>query len=102
MIRRPPISPLFPYTPLFRSLSILSKKWVDTNRNCSGGLRPRKTGGHRPPLQWESRNLERYRKLALIPPRPGDLASQGEEKRTEEHTSELQSPLQLVCRLLLE
>src|SRR5256885_12498023 len=86
MIRRPPRSTLFPYTTLFRS-------------------------------------LDRHRELALIEgfragdaarndlARLGDIALQGGEilvvdrlqgSRSEEHTSELQSPCNLVCRLLLE
>src|SRR2546430_10237862 len=87
MIRRPPISTLFPYTPLSRSLS----------------------GG---PL----RNRDRTFRALLLPPRlpPGTSATgiaRGEaqrrggrrsQKRSEEHTSELQSQSNLVCRLLLE
>src|SRR2546422_8080358 len=73
MIRRPPRSTLFPYTTLFRSTS--------TTRGCPfaaliAGLRPR-TGF----MCWRT-------KL--------------NESRSEEHTSELQSRLHLVCRLLLE
>src|SRR5258708_24684079 len=74
MIRRPPRSTLFPYTTLFRSL-----RW--------------------PPRQPAPR--DRFRPWPLWPgalPRPSDpLAS-----RSEEHTSEVQSPDHLVCRLLLE
>src|SRR5258708_26697646 len=96
MIRRPPISTLFPYTTLFRSA--LSQD--------VGAL-----GGTRTPtilLTATSRQRvyqfrhERLRRSA--PGRPGringaDVTNQG---RSEEHTSELQSPDHLVCRLLLE
>src|SRR5437763_3440450 len=74
MLRRPPRSTLFPYTTLFRSLgrSILS------GRPGAGppSLRPLVVGG------------------AAVLPRA--------TRRSEEHTSELQSPMYLVCRLLLE
>src|SRR5258708_23650896 len=75
MIRRPPRSTLFPYTTLFRSL----------RRRPDGG-RIRQAG----PL----RGLRRH-----LPPAGGQLRRQS---RSEEHTSELQSPDHLVCRLLLE
>src|SRR5260370_8410891 len=74
MIRRPPRSTLFPYTTLFRShTSTVSP------RVCSTRMTPL-------PLRW----------LARLSP---GGASGG---RSEEHTSELQSHLNLVCRLLLE
>src|SRR2546430_4291489 len=72
MIRRPPRSTLFPYTTLFRSRS----------RVAQGPLRAR--GGRH-----------------LQPPLPAGGHRQAEE-RSEEHTSELQSQSNLVCRLLLE
>src|SRR2546422_2758597 len=75
MIRRPPISTLFPYTPLFRSQG-------------HGGARSRHRRGRRP--FYPSR--ESHPRWLAIP-----LMS-----RSEEHTSELQSRLHLVCRLLLE
>src|SRR2546422_2331573 len=76
MIRRPPRSTLFPYTTLFRSYRLRRR------RRTAGG-----TPGARPPRQ-------------APPPRP---ARQGRApRRSEEHTSELQSRLHLVCRLLLE
>src|SRR2546429_4016427 len=74
MIRRPPRSTLFPYTTLFRSRI----------------GRYLKTRGEQFADQWTS---ERYNALSLSL----DLHS-----RSEEHTSELQSRLHLVCRLLLE
>src|SRR2546430_13623032 len=72
MIRRPPRSTLFPYTTLFRSTS------SDRGGPPWGG------GAGRPPH------------TSIVPhPGPG-------HKRSEEHTSELQSQSNLVCRLLLE
>src|SRR5438876_6744893 len=77
MIRRPPRSTLFPYTTLFRS-------------------RCRRAGGGRArPCCSRSRCSSRRRPLRGGGVRP----LQG---RSEEHTSELQSPVHLVCRLLLE
>src|SRR2546429_7217268 len=80
MIRRPPRSTLFPYTTLFRSRQSAPHH----------GRRPRLSGpaaGGAVRGRWVRNHggLER----------PGDL-------RSEEHTSELQSRLHLVCRLLLE
>src|SRR5690349_22752961 len=76
MIRRPPRSTLFPYTTLFRS----------------AGLRP---GLHRAGTRGE-RDRDR-----LVARRRRDPA-RGGRLRSEEHTSELQSRRDLVCRLLLE
>src|SRR2546422_5849713 len=72
MIRRPPRSTLFPYTTLFRSAE-----------NLSANL-------------WHSAGVDLC-DLGRGADRPGAL-----EHRSEEHTSELQSRLHLVCRLLLE
>src|SRR2546422_2369389 len=78
MIRRPPRSTLFPYTTLFRS-----------RRFDAGG-----------PARAGDRSLPQRRFVArVLGPRP---AGQPGERRSEEHTSELQSRLHLVCRLLLE
>src|SRR2546422_8110607 len=75
MIRRPPRSTLFPYTTLFRSIRGL----VD---RC--GIRHRQGGS------------------APGPPLRLDGCREDVPRRSEEHTSELQSRLHLVCRLLLE
>src|SRR5256885_6020165 len=74
MIRRPPRSTLFPYTTLFRSL--------------------RAQPDERP-------SLER-RAVAVQGIADGFLQPRMQRQRSEEHTSELQSPCNLVCRLLLE
>src|SRR4051794_41747270 len=93
MIRRPPRSTLFPYTTLFRSE-------VGVRRRPDGRLNHNREGG-RPN---ESRPDPREHS-----PRPDRLETEassgrryGEATRSEEHTSELQSPVHLVCRLLLE
>src|SRR2546426_9002643 len=93
MIRRPPRSTLFPYTTLFRS----RPEDLAEVRELHGGTSDRGRGtscvGYgflRPSLV--SRPLCRYHaffRLLVFP-------------RSEEHTSELQSPCNLVCRLLLE
>src|SRR5256885_8769101 len=94
MIRRPPRSTLFPYTTLFRSND------PTRDRNDDSGL-----------LRDSKEIAGRQQTLHGMPPpqqslRAHDaLAAQiddGLEKRSEEHTSELQSPCNLVCRLLLE
>src|SRR5687768_17798382 len=82
MIRRPPRSTLFPYTTLFRS------KGTSSFGASAGPI------DSRPFLVWERR-------------RPSFRAAQrcqsyNADHRSEEHTSELQSRLHLVCRLLLE
>src|SRR5688572_33433975 len=79
MIRRPPRSTLFPYTTLFRS--------------CSAPSRDRRRGRARHPFR--PRASSRPTRLRSAPHRRAD-------SRSEEHTSELQSQSNLVCRLLLE
>src|SRR5256885_11122045 len=77
MIRRPPRSTLFPYTTLFRSVA------------CSGRRNSFvRSRGH---------NRRHWRRSAADRPR-----QPFHQRRSEEHTSELQSPCNLVCRLLLE
>src|SRR5258708_19097659 len=76
MIRRPPRSTLFPYTTLFRSRPAV---WI-------GGEKVENVADH-PAFARAARSLDG-------PPRS--------QPRSEEHTSELQSPDHLVCRLLLE
>src|SRR5260370_29139530 len=90
MIRRPPRSTLFPYTTLFRSQAVLGDQGVVRE------------------LQLSSRDVDARRQVeqelvrrALHDPLTG-LPNRIMESRSEEHTSELQSHLNLVCRLLLE
>src|SRR2546426_8568111 len=82
MIRRPPRSTLFPYTTLFRSKDNIPAIIVSQNTQFGDNLdasgEPQSEGG-----------IRRY-----LPP--------DQCIRSEEHTSELQSPCNLVCRLLLE
>src|SRR2546430_6389592 len=88
MIRRPPRSTLFPYTTLFRSL-----------RGGVERLAGARVGGRAAPV---AEGLEQ-RALRGVPG-VGRQALQGpvQRARSEEHTSELQSQSNLVCRLLLE
>src|SRR2546429_3159634 len=83
MIRRPPRSTLFPYTTLFRS-------------EAFGEAQPRMTAAQLGELVGITRTAARRHLLTLT--HLGYVATD----RSEEHTSELQSRLHLVCRLLLE
>src|SRR3989454_3347108 len=86
MIRRPPRSTLFPYTTLFRSLED-----VEPER----GELPRL-------LVEESRELQREPPAVAVVLVGERVHDRHGPRRSEEHTSELQSPCNLVCRLLLE
>src|SRR5256885_7182978 len=96
MIRRPPRSTLFPYTTLFRSLlEVLREYW--RWKKPKNYLFP-STAGHRGLEQPISdKTVWNICKEAAV--RAGIQKKIG---RSEEHTSELQSPCNLVCRLLLE
>src|SRR2546426_7637486 len=83
MIRRPPRSTLFPYTTLFRSPDYGTVFEVTPDGSIQTLFSFNGTNGAHP--------------TALIQGRDGNLYG-----RSEEHTSELQSPCNLVCRLLLE
>src|SRR5258708_23733422 len=89
MIRRPPRSTLFPYTTLFRSHYYLN--YSNDPQTFSYTYAPGMD------LLTQTA-VDRGKQLTL---KPWDAAII-EEKRSEEHTSELQSPDHLVCRLLLE
>src|SRR2546429_6158572 len=85
MIRRPPRSTLFPYTTLFRSRTFLGARHWDDDGSVQRHLR------------FVSEPLPLARR------RPHGASGPSERtRRSEEHTSELQSRLHLVCRLLLE
>src|SRR5258708_39631936 len=85
MIRRPPRSTLFPYTTLFRSLR---------ERQGGGGMAGGPSGGGVGELCGAcQRQVQQPR---------AQIRAEGRRRRSEEHTSELQSPDHLVCRLLLE
>src|SRR5690348_18037431 len=77
MIRRPPRSTLFPYTTLFRSSAARHPGLDAAGAGWAGGLPPAAPG-------------------------TPDADPDADGARSEEHTSELQSPVHLVCRLLLE
>src|SRR5256885_3151307 len=90
MIRRPPRSTLFPYTTLFRSVARRAFQFLPspqrTRTNASNGA-------------WFDRSrlvCRRTDESKLAP------SATLRYTRSEEHTSELQSPCNLVCRLLLE
>src|SRR3712207_6882356 len=80
MIRRPPRSTLFPYTTLFRSLVLATATPHSGDEEAFANL------------------------VGLCDPAlaTADLSSEAGRRRSEEHTSELQSRQYLVCRLLLE
>src|SRR5256885_12031341 len=85
MIRRPPRSTLFPYTTLFRSQrDVVSNRVVEENGflGDEGDLLAQVANGYVPNI--------------------GRADAHSAALRSEEHTSELQSPCNLVCRLLLE
>src|SRR5256885_12209393 len=92
MIRRPPRSTLFPYTPLFRSVTARSTCGPTASRVPLASSS--RSAGSNPPsgpdTTSHSSTGEPASSPAATPP------------RSEEHTSELQSPCNLVCRLLLE
>src|SRR5206468_8032857 len=99
---RPPIPTLFPYTTLFRSVPLLQQGDVQ------GSRRRDESGGSSP---W--RRLPSARRETVDgglrcatwpqgrPDGPAAETAEGEATRSEEHTSELQSRSDLVCRLLL-
>src|SRR5256885_12979832 len=96
MIRRPPRSTLFPYTTLFRS--------TQTDNETAGN--------HDPLIYSDTLVLHIFPvssvrlKRSWLRPANRSVSSKGrmagDLRRSEEHTSELQSPCNLVCRLLLE
>src|SRR2546422_5442943 len=91
MIRRPPRSTLFPYTTLFRSKVAFARRPGSQLTWAAGPYM-----SHNVPPKAICRHL-----AASLPMSLG-LGRSGSEARSEEHTSELQSRLHLVCRLLLE
>src|SRR5256885_11252505 len=99
MIRRPPRSTLFPYTTLFRSTELAGRRvvlrpleardfeaWSSVRRRCGDWL-----------TKWEPEALPGR----LDPATDRDAVVSRCNARSEEHTSELQAPCNLVCRLLL-
>src|SRR5690606_40695643 len=91
MLRRPPRAPLFPYTTLFRSKGAADQ-----------------AGGLSRPAAFDATQPSRGPGNGSHPPSPAPAAGRAPRRsgpgkgRSEEHTSELQSRENLVCRLLLE
>src|SRR5256885_9125055 len=87
MIRRPPRSTLFPYTTLFRSVGLAVEN-VQSQSCCRGAA--------------HGALLPQFAEFLFV--FGGDTVPDSPfiQDRSEEHTSELQSPCNLVCRLLLE
>src|SRR5690348_17590130 len=94
MIRRPPRSTLFPYTTLFRS-----RPCSEVARRGRPSIRPDPRMGV--VVEWRSRHVE-GNPLVVVELSTMEDAVSLVRHRSEEHTSELQSPVHLVCRLLLE
>src|SRR5258708_27858173 len=92
MIRRPPRSTLFPYTTLFRS-----SKWIESSTPPDDDLEIVRLSAARARGMDEA-GAEIARQLNG----PMTALQTAGQFRSEEHTSELQSPDHLVCRLLLE
>src|SRR5256885_5908296 len=97
IIRRPPSSTLFPYTTLFRSgvgtVRSANRRRATPSTSQTAPRRPSGRGAERGRADGTADLQVRGRHRGSRPYRPG---------RSEEHTSELQSPCNLVCRLLLE
>src|SRR5256886_13036765 len=94
MIRRPPRSTLFPYTTLFRS----NWAWGSADWGVNYAY-----SEHLPPLEAMRRALQGHGVQILSPGwSQRDFTENSPPQRSEEHTSELQSQSNLVCRLLLE
>src|SRR3712207_7775818 len=81
MVRRPPRSPLIPYTTLFRSRIALASAFLNMATWYSGDVPPA-------PNDHRAQQVQQFEALV--------------DGRSEEHTSELQSRQYLVCRLLLD
>src|SRR5260221_5573073 len=91
MIRRPPRSTLFPYTTLFRSLGQFVGQLLQLGRRLARiGHDDLGAAAHAPACHGQARGAQTQHEHALA------------LQRSEEHTSELQSHSDLVCRLLLE
>src|SRR5258708_16893603 len=97
MIRRPPRSTLFPYTTLFRSADDAQKALEQARAEIERVQREGGTGGTAD--TGVPADTRRGPERIEVQRPSGDRAAQ---LRSEEHTSELQSPDHLVCRLLLE
>src|SRR3712207_7963520 len=97
MIRRPPRSTLFPYTTLFRSLPDGSGVDLMRDLRATHNLRGIALSGY-----GMEEDLQRSRDAGFADHLTKPINLHALERRSEEHTSELQSRQYLVCRLLLE
>src|SRR5256885_12007473 len=102
MIRRPPRSTLFPYTTLFRSVADVREARIPMAaeialQNASVG----RAVEHRAPRFQFMNPRRRFLGVQLGHAPIVEILPAKEAPRSEEHTSELQSPCNLVCRLLL-
>src|SRR5260221_6419194 len=88
MIRRPPRSTLFPYTTLFRSVGVRGGPMLDQHVQIGVGV------------DW-AHKTENTSTVTSTQTGPGGTPIERKTDRSEEHTSELQSHSDLVCRLLL-
>src|SRR5690348_18211788 len=95
MIRRPPRSTLFPYTTLFRS------GVAQPHSNNAARLGPRQRSGATS-VGAPGHLTDHFRRVRYGAGKRNTVQQNIVLTRSEEHTSELQSPVHLVCRLLLE
>src|SRR2546430_5755939 len=93
MIRRPPRSTLFPYTTLFRSRVALVARDTSSQLRLNGSSRANDYAADASGVERRDENTTAY----VLQP-----LQEANDPRSEEHTSELQSQSNLVCRLLLE
>src|SRR5438876_8225525 len=91
MLRRPPSSTLFPYTTLFRSQRDAGRREAGRDQAAVASLARQSATRAALPARAANRGRDQVAKRR-----------RGADGRSEEHTSELQSPVHLVCRLLLE
>src|SRR5256884_3126884 len=93
MIRRPPKSTLFPYTTLFRSIDVETHQPLrgKSRAKIAEVLQTAQKKARADEQQQRQRHLGHHQRF-----------EEPQQSRSEEHTSELQSRLHLVCRLLLE
>src|SRR5256885_3979395 len=102
MIRRPPRSTLFPYTTLFRSQAIKGETDVAAPGMLDHDPRELRVDANHRGIEPVAGLRDRRRRKARPAAEEHAVVAAQPPVRSEEHTSELQSPCNLVCRLLLE